>query len=100
MNKVDVKLVVVYWIDSYDNGVGWKSIDEIPDDMCTCVSSGFIIMETDDKIVLAASISDAYGKEVYIDVVSNIIHIPKVCIKELIYVGEGVIKFELLTNNK
>jgi len=76
------KVVKVHWIDSTNHTTTWSLLDDIRDDKPTdIISYGFLIKEEPDYIVIAQN----YGNNP--PQVSNLLTIPKGCIKQIKYLN-------------
>lgn len=77
-------IVLVYWVDS--SGVGrWTDIETVIEDehIAQCWTTGFFLGYNEHCIKVASSASTS-------DSVDHIMYIPKVCIKDVQLIGEGI----------
>jgi len=72
------KLVIVEWVDSQIASLTWCQLDELPINIATVTTVGFLVSQTKDIITIAGSISH---KENSTTQISSVINIPKCCIK-------------------
>ena len=91
--KLPYKLVEVLWKDAESHDE-WVTLSDITDDNkpLDCVSVGFLVKETEDRVILCATLSLATDNQV-----SGHITIPKgmiTAIKNLTYKGKPRVKKE------
>lgn len=75
------KLLAIEWLDSH-GFAGWNRLDELERlgrRTMTCVSVGFLVVETDDVVVLASSLSAWFDPDIAVGAKGDI-SIPKVAI--------------------
>ena len=78
MKKINYKIVSVVWVDSQFASLTWCHIDEIPVNIATVTTVGFLICQTKDIITVASSL---VFKDDLATQTSGAINIPKCCIK-------------------
>ncbi len=76
--KINYRHVSLYWLDA-QSSTDWKSIDDVAEQkLALCVSTGYIVYETDQAITLVSDFASTDREE--IDSIGNTIVIPKSCI--------------------
>lgn len=78
MKTKQYKIVSVVWVDSQIASLTWCHIDDVPVNIATVNTVGFLISQTKDIITVAGSFS---YKEDATAQISSVINIPKCCIK-------------------
>ena len=78
LKNQEYKIVSVVWVDSQIASLTWCHIDEIPINIATVTTVGFLICQTKDILTVASSLS--YKKDATTQI-SSVINIPKCCIK-------------------
>jgi hypothetical protein len=78
LKNQEYKIVSVVWVDSQIASLTWCHIDEIPINIATVTTVGFLVCQTKDIITVASSLS---YKENATTQISSVINIPKCCIK-------------------
>ena len=59
MEKINMRLVIIEWIDSYGVGSEWESLDNIIDESHICISVGYLAMDGKNIKVVIPHISPA-----------------------------------------
>ena len=75
-------LVIIEWEDSRQPESSWRWLaDFTPDDVCVCVSVGFLIYDGDTYKALAPNMTDVADSDG--TQVSGVIHIPASCVTRI-----------------
>ncbi len=78
LKKQSYKIVSVVWVDSQFASLTWCHIDELPVNIATVTTVGFLVSQTNDIITVASSL--VYNDYI-VTQISGAINIPKCCIK-------------------
>tara|TARA_B100001059_G_C17715639_1_gene517823 strand:- start:706 stop:978 length:273 start_codon:yes stop_codon:yes gene_type:complete len=83
IKKIPYKFVHVYWIDIQSDS-SWRSIEDVKsDDLPRCLSTGFLVSDSDDEDMIRLVSDFNFKEDGSIDECGNSTIIPKCVVQEV-----------------